>query len=318
MATLRLVRHHPEPGGFWIAASPRSWNASSGAWTDLAAGRLLGVQGRPPAALPEIGRVELDDLLYLPPVDPSLAEDRDRAAVRLLEAGTPLLVQRVPGAAGDLPAVVETVYDLAEPLLAGDLDRLRRLPAGSTAVWPLIAAVTDGTELRDRGCELLAGAGVRCVQPLAVEVDPVTRRSLAEERGDDRVFAALFHGPPPSERDFAHVAHRHGLEVFMRRPPTGFSPRRTGNRRLAAGLALAGELWLRLERPESRGQALLRAARGADAAAYDLTALVREGNLTVMDWIDDLGVGVLDELVDTGRSSLLNALLEEYLAGPAE
>lgn len=320
MTTLRLVRHHPEPGRFWIAASPRSWNAGGGPWTDLVAGRLLGVQSRPPAALPEIGRVELDDLLYLPPVDPSLAEDRDRVAGRLLESGTPLLVQLVPGetlSAGDLPAAVETVYDLAGPLLAGDVDRLRQLPASSTAVWPLIAAVTDGAEIRDRGCELLAAAGVRCVQPLAVEADPVTRRSLAEERGDERVFAALFHGPPPSERDFAHVAHRHGLEVFLRRPPTGFLPRRIGNRRLAAGLALAGELWLRLERPESRGQALLRAARGADAAAYDLAALVREGNLTVMDWIDELGVEVLGELVGTGRSSLLDGLLEEYLAGPA-
>jgi len=99
----------------------------------------------------------------------------------------------------------------------------------------------------------------------------------------------------------------------MRRPATGFSPRRSGNRRLAAGLALAGELWLRLERPESRGQALLRAARGADRAAYDLTALVREGNLAVMDWIDDLGVEILGELVETGRSALLEALLEDYL-----
>lgn len=316
MTFLRLVRHHPEPGRFWIAASPRSWNAGRGPWTDLAGSRLIGVQGRPPAALPEIGPFELDDLLYLPPVDPSLAAERDRAAVRLLEAGTPLLVQVTPGEAFSIaegPAVGEVIYDLAEPLLAGDLAALSRLPAGSDAVWPLIAAVTDGAEIRDRGCELLAAAGVRCVQPLAVELDPITRRSLAEERDDERVFAALFHGPPPSEREFARAAHRHGLEVFRRRPPSGFSPRRIGNRRLAAGLALAGELWLRLERPEGRGQALLRAARGADAAAYDLTALVREGNLTVMDWIDELGVEILVELVEAGRSSLLDGLLAEYL-----
>jgi hypothetical protein len=317
---MRWRRHHPEPGRFWIAASPRSWSAARGPWTDLAAGRLLGVQGRPPAALPELGELELDDLFYLPPVDPSLAQERDRAANRLLESGVPLLVQRIPGesvapqtAAVGLPAVLETIYDLAEPLLAGDLERLRQIPAGAAAVWPLIAAVTDAAEIRDRGCELLAAAGVRSVQPLAVELDPVTRRSLAEERGDEGVFAALFHGPPPSERDFARAAHGHGLEVFLRRPPTGFSPRRIGNRRLAAGLALAGELWLRLDRLESRGQALLRAARGADAAVYDLAALVREGNLTVMDWIDELGVEILGELVHDGRSARLDALLAEYL-----
>jgi hypothetical protein len=324
MASLRLVRHHPEPGRFWIAASPRSWSAARGPWTDLAGGRLVGVQGRPQAVLPDLGperkRGDLDDLLYLPPVDPSLAEERDRAAARLREAGVPLLVQLTPGetlpvetAAAPPAATVAAVYDLAVPLLAGDLESLRRLPAGAAAVWPLIAAVTDGAEVRDRGCRLLAAAGVRCVQPLAVELDPVTRRSLAEERGDERVFAALFHGPPPSERDFARAAHGHGLEVFLRRPPTGFSPRRVANRRLAAGLALAGELWLRLGRPESRGQALLRAARGADGAAYDLTALVREGNLAVMDWIDELGVEILAELVDAGRSERLDALLAEYL-----
>ncbi len=314
MSVLRVVRHHPEPGRFWIAASPRSWNAARGPWTDLAVGRLLGVQGRPPAALPEAPAIDLDDLFYLPPVDPSLVEERDRLVGRLGEAGIPLLAQAVPGeSAPEVEAPSIVIYDLAEPLLSGDLEGLRHLPAGSVAVWPLIAAVTDGAEFCDRGCELLAAAGVRCVQPLAVDLDPVTRRSLAEERGDERVFAALFHGPAPCEREFSRAAHAHDLEVFLRRPPTGYSPRRVGNRRLAAGLALAGELWLRLERSESRGQALLRAARGAEAAAYDLTALVREGNLTVMNWIDDASVELLAELVNSGRSSLLDSLLEDYL-----
>ena len=90
--------------------------------------------------------------------------------------------------------------------------------------------------------------------------------------------------------------------------------RRERNRRLAADLALAGELWLRLGRSETTGQALFRAARGADATARDLTALAREGNLDVLDWLDATGVEVVREAVTGGRSALIDSLLEEYLA----
>ena len=47
---------------------------------------------------------------------------------------------------------------------------------------------------------------------------------------------------------------------------------------------------------------------------WPLTPMVREGNLTVMDWIDELGVEILGELVDAGRSARLDALLAEYIA----
>ncbi len=63
------------------------------------------------------------------------------------------------------------------------------------------------------------------------------------------------------------------------------TPRGARNRELAAALAEAGDLWLRLGRSEPEGEALLAAARHVDATSLDLAALAREGNLGIVDWL---------------------------------
>ncbi len=310
-----LKRHLPEPAKLWLAWAPGTWPSADAPWTDLAGGRLRGLGGavRSAAPLPELDATDLDDLFYLPPAAADLAADRDRWAAGLIESGTPVLLQLEPGDASRVPDV-HTVYDLAAPLLAGELAPLARVGAGSAAVWPLVGGVTDAPELVDRGCEVLADAGAACVQPLAVDLAPADRRRLAE-LGGDGVFEALFHGAAPSERDFSRRARRLGLAAFWPRPESGRSARRRRNRRLAGDLALAGELWLRLGRSTDGGQGLLRSARGADATRRDLEALSREGNLDVLEWLDARSREAVLEIVAEGRSTLLDALLEEYLEG---
>jgi len=303
-------RQLPEPARFWIAHAPRSWHSATGWWTNLAQARIGGFRGAA-APLPELEARGLDDLFYLPPVTAQLRAARDELAMALVDSGTPLLAQRVPGEGGELPGVV-AVFDLLAALLAGELDRFDELPEGAIAVWPLVAGLTDRPQSWEEGCRRLAAAGVGCVQAMAVEIDPELRSRLARDRGDD-VFDALFHGRSPSEREFSRCAHAHGLEVFAPRPATGRSPREIRNRQLAAQLALAGELWLRLKRPVASGQAILRAARGAEATRHDLAALVREHNLTVMTWLDDRSAEMIVEMVSRGRSSLVDELLGEYL-----
>lgn len=307
----RPVQQIPEPARFWIAYAPRNWRSAGGLWTDLANARIAGFHGTQGAPMPELDAAGLDDLFYLPPVVPELAGERDRLATALVGAGTPVLLELLPGetsrAAGAL-----VIYDLLEALLEGEIDRLSDLPRGATAVWPLIGGLTDRPDAWDEGCSLLKLAGVRCVQAMLLELKPPIRRRLAEGR-DDEVFDALFLGDPPSERDFAAFAELHGLESFMQRPLTGYSPRQIRNRRIAAHLALAGETWLRLGKPVSVGQALFRAARGAEHTHHDLAALVQEDNLTVMNWLDALGAEVVEEIVRSGRSALLASLMEEYL-----
>ena len=307
-----LARHHPEPARFWIAFAPREWPARGAPWTDLGAGRLRSLLGGVDGArLPRLDAAELDDLCYLPPVDPELGAERDRWAAGLAESGTPLLIQLEPGSATEVAAAL-VVYDLLRPLLAGDLEPLSALPAGSIAVWPLIPGLTDAPELWRRGCATLAGAGVAGVQSTAVELTADQRRRLAESGGED-VFEALFHGASPAERDFARHAAGHGLSVFVQRPEIPGIARQARNRRLAADLALAGDLWLRLDRSVAAGQALLLAARRAADTRRDLTALTREGNLGVLDWLDGRSVDLVAEVVAVGRSSLVESLIAEYL-----
>ena len=204
------------------------------------------------------------------------------------------------------------IYDLLGVLLEGDVDRLSELPHGSLAVWPLIGGLTDRPDVWDEGCMLLKIAGVKCVQAMVVDLSASMRRKLAEGRDDD-VFDALFHGDPPSEQLFATYGERYGLEPFIERPHTGISPRQVRNRRIAADLALAGEIWLRLGKSVGIGQALFRAARGAEKTHHDLAALVKEENLTVMDWLDAHSLRFVEEIVQAGHSTLLHELIEEYL-----
>ncbi|MCP4661359.1 MAG: hypothetical protein GY856_38640 [bacterium] len=322
-ASEKPPRQLPEPVRFWIAHTPRRWHSAGGFWTDLAHARIRGFRTTGGAPLPELEAGGLDDLFHLPPVRPELRAARDELAAALAQSGTPVLAQllpgepaRLPGEPARLPGVV-VVFDLLRPLLEGRLDRLGELPEGSTAVWPLVAGLTDQPESWEEGCERLAAAGVGCVQATAVELDPELCSRLARDRGDD-VFDALFHGEPPSERSFSCCAHAHGLEVFTPRPATGRSPRQIRNRHLAAQLALAGELWLRLDRSVASGQALFRAARGAESTRHDLAALVREENLTVMNWLSTRSAELIVEVVTRDRSSLLEELLEEYLGGTGD
>ena len=309
----RPVQQLPEPSRFWIAYSPRTWRCSSELWTDLAALSLNGMQ-KPAAdqAIPEIAAEALDDLLYLPPVDDSLAPSRDQWAASWVESGTSVLIQlridqrcKVEGA--------NVIYDLLGPLLDRETERFLTLPEGSAAVWPLIPGTTDRPGRWDDGLALLAKAGVSTVQPVSVTLTPVQRRRLAEGR-DESVFDALFHrsGDGFTERDFASYAAEHGLQVFIDRPPVGHVAKTLSNRELASKLALAGEIWLRLDRSMAAGQALFRAARGADTTPFDLRALVQEDNLKVIDWLNGHGRQIIEEWVRSGASSMIEELFTEY------
>lgn len=310
----RPVRQLPEASRFWIAYSPRTWRCSSTLWTDIARLDLGGMQ-KPllSSGIPEMAAEGLDDLLYVPPVDPTLAEERDRLAAGWVESGTPVLAQLKIGESCAVQGA-HLVYDLLDPLLSSETEEFLSLPEGSMAVWPLIPGISDHPGRWEDGLPLLAHAGVRCVQPVALDLSPVQRRRLAEGR-DDSVFDALFHSSDEGggERDFARYAHQHGLSVFMERPEVGIAPRQKSNREIAGLLALAGELWLRQEKSISVGQAFFRAARGAETFPHDLVALVREDNLKVINWLNDTSRELVESWVQSGRSELLETLMSDYV-----
>ncbi len=308
----RAIRQIPEPSRFWIAHAPRTWRCSSGLWTDLATGQLGGLRQGGELNMPQLEASDLDDLLYLPPVAKQQRSARNRLVATCVESQTPVLVQLRPGENDKSLKGAYIVYDLLTPVLKGDLEGLRKLPAASAAVWPLIPGIGDHSDFWEEALVMMSMAGVKVVQPVLLELSALARRRLAENRGDE-VFDALFHGRPPSEVSFARLAHEHGIEVFWPRPASGTSPRQRNNRRIAADLALVGELWGRLGRSVAVGQALLRAARGAENTPQDLGALVREENLGVMTWLDARGMEIVEEIVKSGRSSLLDELMAAYL-----
>ena len=307
---VRWLRQRPDPARLWIGVAPRGWPGPDGAWVDLAAGGLgrtaPGLEPSPPP--PDL----LDDLVYLPPVPPTLAGLRDAVAGACLEAGAPVLLQLRPGEAATVEGCLP-VYDLTESLLEQTLESLRGLPRRAAALWSLVADLTDGEALRRKGLERLAAGGIACVRGLALQLDPADRRRLAA-LGDEETFHRLFHGEPPSEREFARAAHAMGLSPFVDRPLPA-SPRLAANRRLGELMALVGELWLRLGRPEAQGQIFYRAARWIDRSEHDLAALCREGNLPVVSWLDDRSRQVIEEYVARGESLLLRELEAEYLSG---
>ena len=306
----------PEPGRFWIRYVPRSWEPPERPWLNLAAGRLGEWTNRSRAAgIPNPSETPLDDVLYLPPVSPGRAAARDELARVLLVAGTPVLIQLLPGDETTLAPGGGTafVYDLLYVLLENDLTSLRRLPSGAAAVWPLLPGLTDEPELWEMGCRELAAAGVRCVQALAPALEPADRRRLAEQWGGEGTFDALFHRQPPAERDFARAAHRHGLEPFLARPLAPQPGQSAANRWIGGVVALTAELWLRLGRPVEQGQAFYRAARWIDRSPYDLQALAREQNLAVLP-LDPASREIVAQCAARGESELLAALLAEYVA----
>jgi hypothetical protein len=323
----------PEPGFLWIRYAPRGWPAPPVWWLDLARGGVGGPGAEGPdvgaaAALPELAGAPFDDVVWLPPVPAALRGERDRVAERLLAAGTPVLVQALPGERVAPPAAT-VVFDLTAVLLAGSGigDRESEPPkpldergggAGSAVLWPLIAGLTDEPELVADGLDALATTGVAIVQPVAPRLAPAERRRLAAAAGDG-AFDRLFHGGEPDERAFARAAAARGLGFLVPRPLPRPPLSGAENRRLAGWLAVAADLWLRLGRPPSQGQAFFRAARWADETGYDLLALAREGNLGVVAEVDAASRALIEEAAASGRPpALVGELTRCYLEEEAE
>jgi hypothetical protein len=316
----------PEPGRFWVRYVPRSWEVPDRPWAHLATARLgewerKGAKSASPVALESLAETPLADVLYLPPMPAKRARARDDLASARLVEGTPVLIQLFPGDEPQIPPVqgVTLVFDLLEVLLRQDLKKIEALPTGASVVWPLLPGLTDEPALWEEGCRGLAAAGARCAQALTLTLTPADRRGLLEEIEDpDAAFEALFHRQPPSERAFAQVAHLHGLDPFLPRPLPRAPVHARENRRIGEVLALAAELCLRLGRSAEQGQSLYRAARWVDESTYGLEALAREGNLAVIQSLDERSRIIIEEVVETGESMVLAELLGKYVGREGE
>ncbi len=305
----------PEPFALWARFTPRRWPPADGVHADPIARGLSPVDAEVAGELPGDEPPE-PEVIYLPPVSALLCARRDALAARLLATGSHPLVHRrlderseSPRGEGGTP-VVDLLAALVGLAAADELPPL----AGSWVVFPLLPGISDRAERWLPWLDRLAASGARVVVGVVLELSPSDRRRLAELGGEES-WSALFHGAPPSERDFARDVARLGLATLPERPAIGAAPRRLRNRALAALLAEAGELGLRLGGSESEGEALRAAARHLDASALDVAALAREGNLEILPWLSSQAQAIVLEAVTTGSSRELARRRMEWSGG---
>lgn len=304
----------PEPDLAWIRWSPQPWaGPAGGVWTDLGRAGLAWGRGTENGAqnLPLIGH-DLDDVVYLPPTTDAGREQRSLAAASLAEQGSPVLVHLFPGEEWPSDGFGLAIFDLLPGLWRGDLGAIDELPGGSAVVWPLIRGVTDDQRTVSTGLERLKRRGVEAVLGLPLDLSPGDRREVVRAHGDE-VFDLVFHGDGSSARRFARAAEQVGLRWWLERPSLGSSAGPTDNRRLSGALLAIAGLWSRLGRSPVRGQSYYRAARWIDNSRYEVTALLREGNLEVIEAVDPASREVIREVVELGESAVLDELRRSFV-----
>lgn len=305
------------PFRLWADREPRSWPGGERVCIDLAAQGLAwpgrGTEKVPfPSDSPEDAEVVL-----LPPVPPALAAARDELAREIERAGGCALVQRSAGE--PRPARGIDVLDLTSELLReSTLEGETSRGSAAGPLWivvPLLPGLLDGEEagsLIDR-LAALAPEVVLGVEPALV---PADRRRIVDCLGEGS-FEAVFHGRAIREADFAAAVAARGIAPLPPLPELPDLPaRRARDRRLAAALQEAGDLWLRLGRSEGIGESLLAASRRLAAESRDVTALAREGNLGLLSWLSPTAREVITEQSGAG-SDLLRELRRAWSGGSA-
>ena len=324
VAAALLREQTADPWRCWICHAPVRWPGPEALWVDLASGALGSSDGEP-ELLAALQGPRLGDVLYLPPVPPALVAARDRLAAQHASRGTPVVVQLLPDDARPAGAVTTeglmVVWDLLAFALAGEgsttsVAAPRAARRGDGAALPLLPGAADEKRL-DALAAALAAAGVTVLQGLPLELSGRDRRTLAESAGDslsEASYLRIFHGEAPSAAPLARAAARHGLLPLLPRPLPRPPLRGAANLRIAGALASCGEICMLLGEPESRAQALLRAARFAEREGRDLAALARDGNLAVLPWLEGEALQVAGEVAAGAEATVWQQLLARLRA----
>jgi hypothetical protein len=315
MATVQAPRwrlHLPDPGRGWVRYAPAVWPAADN-WVDVPGERWGAGSGRGP--FPVEPDPPASDVVWLPPVPPQRAAERDAWAVARAREGSPVVAQIFPGERA--PTGCLAAFDLSRVVIEGNrLSADQFAPADARdglAVWPLLPGIAPAETDRRRALETLAAAGLRTLLVVRPELRPADLRYLASRVPEDR-FGEVFHGRAGARREIARQARALGLEPFPPRPPLAGAL--AANRRVAEAFGLLGELWGRLGLAAEAGQAFFSAMRAADRLPQSLERLREESNLGVLPWLDEPRRRVVEEVLTSGRSALVDDLLARY-AGEA-
>jgi hypothetical protein len=316
-ATIQAPRwrlHLPDPGRGWVRYAPALWPAAE-SWIDVPGERWGAGAGR--GSFPAEPEPPAADVVWLPPVPAHRAVERDAWAGERAREGAPVVAQLLPGERA--PAGCIAAFDLSEVVLGARQVGREDFSGGDArsaiALWPVLPGIELATTARATVLDALAAAGLRTLLVVRPELRPADLRFLASRVSEER-YAGVFHGRPGSRRAIAREARVRGLEPFPPRPPLGVADPHGVNRRVAEVFGLLGELWSRLGMAAEPGQAFFSAMRAADRLPQSLARLQEEGNLGVLPWLDASRRRVVEDVLATGTSPLLDDLLERY-AGAA-
>ncbi|HVR44600.1 MAG TPA: hypothetical protein VMS56_14285 [Thermoanaerobaculia bacterium] len=321
--SVRLLRHTSPDPPFWAAGTvlPYSTRRSTPVqvdWVNLVASGS------------EIEQVEIADdagesIARAPYLHPPLLLDATGAAESVYRRGEQ--VARAAVAAG-LPILELITTDGAVPEIADDrltlaiafwppepgaLDQAAlaagRIGARFGIVVPVIPPSTTELSLLTEVAAIAAARGARFLAAVPVDVDPAVRRILAEAgRVDEEEFSSLFESDlelltVATERHVAALAQENGIPDLV---PVALP--RPSNWAAASALASTGNRMIRMNRDVELGWEILRASRTISALSKPLARIADAASLSIIDPLDPLIAGALEEWLESGRSALMDEI----------
>ncbi len=319
-ATLRLLRHTAPDPPFWAAGTVLPYSTRRTApvaidWVNLIASgidnetvEVAEAPGESIARSPYLHSPLLVDATGPGELIYRRGEQAARAAVA---AGLTLL--ELITADGTIPAIQSELLTVAIAAWPADPERIASQAKEAAAagirfgvVIPVIPPETTELALLEAIADVAHGAGARFLAAVPIDLEPTARHALAASRElDDEAFAALFESDlelltVSTERHIAALARERGLDDLVR-----IDVRRPSNWPAAAALASTANRMIRMDRDVELGWEILRASRTVAALGKPLERIANAASLSIIEPIDPMIAGALEEWLERGSSELM-------------
>lgn len=181
---------------------------------------------------------------------------------------------------------------------------------------PVVYPVTTDLRALARLAELARFYGAEFFAAIPLELDPTAKqavaRSLRLDSGDE-VYTMLFHADlepihVATERHIAALAASHGMVDFIIPPRWG----ERSNWNAAVLLTLTASRMIAMSEETELAGALARSARVVAELDKPLERIAAAANLSIIEALDEVTVGVLAEWLEGGRAAFVDRVNERW------